>query len=304
MTQRKTRFPPIFRMSGRFQSVALGLAPAAFVLLWSTGFIGAKLGLPHVEPLTFLTIRFACVASLLALLALALRRPWPGDRRTCAHLAVAGVLLHGGYLSGVFGAIHSGLSAGQVALIVGLQPLLTALLSALFLGERIGRIQWLGLLLGFVGVVLVLGQRIGAGGSHGAIALSLMALASITLGTLYQKRFVPSFDLWTGSALQFAAALLVVGPLSWFVESGHIDWTPSFVFALAWLTLVLSIGAISLLHLLIRRGAATRVSTLFYLTPPSTALLAWLVFDERLAVGAFVGMVLCGVGVWMVIGRR
>jgi drug/metabolite transporter (DMT)-like permease len=291
-------------MSGKLQAVALGLAPAAFVLLWSTGFIGAKLGLPHVEPLTFLSIRFACVASLLALLALALRRPWPADRRTCAHLGVTGVMLHGGYLSGVFGAIHGGLSAGQVALIVGLQPLLTALLSAVFLGERVSRPQWLGLLLGFVGVVLVLGQRVGTGGSHAALGLALMALVGITLGTLYQKRYVPSFDLWTGSALQFAAALLVVAPMSWAFESGRIDWTPDFVFALAWLTLVLSIGAISLLHLLIRRGAATRVSALFYLTPPSTALLAWLVFDERLTVGAFAGMVLCGFGVWLVIGRR
>lgn len=135
------------------------------------GFHRREVGASHVEPLTFLSIRFACVASLLALLALALRRPWPADRRTCAHLSVAGVLLHAGYLSGVFGAIHGGLSAGQVALIVGLQPLLTALLSALLLGERVSRPQWLGLLLGFVGVVLVLGQRIGAGGSHGASAL-------------------------------------------------------------------------------------------------------------------------------------
>lgn len=171
-------------------------------------------GASYAEPLTFLALRFVCVASLLGLLALVLRRPWPADWRTCAHLAVAGIILHAGYLSGVFSAIHSGLSAGQVALIVGLQPLLTALLSSLFLGERVGRIQWLGLVLGFVGVVLVVGTRLGAGGSHAALALALMALASITLGTLYQKRFVPSFDLWTGSVLQFAAALLVVGPLA------------------------------------------------------------------------------------------
>lgn len=306
MLRCKIRFHLTFRsvMTPTFRSAALQLAPATFVVLWSTGFIGAKLGLPYAEPLTFLALRFVCVASLLGLLALVLRRPWPADWRTCAHLAVAGIILHAGYLSGVFSAIHSGLSAGQVALIVGLQPLLTALLSSLFLGERVGRIQWLGLVLGFVGVVLVVGTRLGAGGSHAALALALMALASITLGTLYQKRFVPSFDLWTGSVLQFAAALLVVGPLSLLIETGRIEWTPSFLFALAWLTLVLSIGAISLLHLLIRRGAATRISALFYLTPPTTAFIAWLVFDERLDAGAMAGMVLCGVGVWLVIGRR
>ena len=291
-------------MAVTIRSAALHLAPATFVVLWSTGFVGAKLGLPYVEPLTFLTLRFVCVASLLGLLALLLRRPWPADWRTRAHLGVAGVMLHAGYLSGVFCAIHSGLSAGQVALIVGLQPLLTALLSSLFMGERVGRVQWLGLGLGFAGVVLVVGKRIGAGGSDAALALALMALISITLGTLYQKRFVPSFDLWTGSALQFAASLLVLGPLSLLIETGRIEWTPSFLFALTWLTLVLSIGAISLLHLLIRRGAATRISALFYLTPPTTALIAWQVFDERLDASAVAGMALCGFGVWLVVGRR
>lgn len=234
----------------------------------------------------------------------ALRRPWPSEWRTCAHLGFAGVLLHAGYLSGVFCAIHKGLSAGQVALIVGLQPLLTALLSVVFLGERVSRSQWFGLVLGFAGVVLVVGKRIGASGSDAALALAAMALTSITLGTLYQKRFVPSFDLWTGSALQFAAALLVLGPLALLFEGGRIEWTPGFVFALAWLTLVLSIGAISLLHLLIRRGAATRISALFYLTPPMTALMAWLISGERLDATALAGMALCGVGVWLVIGRR
>lgn len=283
---------------------ALQLAPALFVLLWSTGFIGAKLGLPYIEPLSFLAIRFACVASLLVLLALALRRPWPADWPTRAHLGVAGVMLHAGYLSGVFCAIHSGLSAGQVALVVGLQPLATALLGVPLLGERVSPAQWLGLILGLAGVALVVGKRIGGGGSDAALALAALALASITLGTLYQKRFVPSFDLWTGSALQFAASLLVVGPLALLLESGRIEWTPHFVFALAWLTLVLSIGAISLLHLLIRRGAATRISALFYLTPPTTALLAWLIFDERLDAMALAGMALCGAGVWLVVARR
>lgn len=291
-------------MSAAFRSLGLQLAPAAFVFLWSTGFIGAKFGLPYAEPLTFLAIRFACVVTLLSMLALALRRPWPADWRSVAHLAAAGVMIHAGYLSGVFAAIHNGMSAGRIALIVGLQPLITAPLAGLLLRERVRPTQWLGLLLGFAGVVLVVGGRVAGGGSDGALALSLMALAGITLGTLYQKRFVPSFDLWTGSVVQFAASLSVVGPLALLLESGRVAWTADFVFALAWLTLVLSIGAISLLHLLIRRGAATRVSALFYLTPPTTASLAWLIFNEQLDAAAVAGMVLCAVGVWLAAGRR
>lgn len=280
------------------------LAPFVFVLLWSTGFIGAKLGLPYAGPLTFLSVRFVCVIVLLVILATVLQRRWPVGRRTWLHLAAAGVLLHAGYLSGVFCSIGAGLSAGQVALIVGLQPLLTALLGARLLGERLGGRQWLGLACGFLGVALVVGDRLGQSSSLPALGLAVLGLAGITLGTLYQKRFVPSFDLWTGSAVQFAAALAVIGPLAWWLEPAGIEWTPSFLFALGWLTLVLSIGAISLLHLLIRRGEATRVSALFYLTPPTTALMAWLIFDERLSPWALLGMAVCVFGVWLVIGRR
>lgn len=268
------------------------------MLLWSTGFIGAKLGLPDAEPLTFLLLRFAIVCALLLVLALALGRPWPSGRVHVAHIAVAGVLLHGGYLGGVFGAIHRGMPAGLVALIVGMQPLLTALLGGRLLGERIGALQWTGLLLGFAGVTLVLSGKLAmAGLSAAGLLLAALALVSITAGTLYQKRYCGQMDLWTGSLVQFAASGLVFLPLALTTETMHIHWSGSFIFALGWLVLVLSLGAISLLHQLIRRGAATRVSALFYLTPPTTAVLAWMMFGERLDAPAMAGMALAAFGV-------
>ena len=288
------------QMVGIFQRVA----PGVFVLLWSTGFIGAKLGLPDAEPLTFLLLRFAIVCALLLALVLALRRPWPVDRRQVLHIAVAGVLLHGGYLGGVFGAIHHGMAAGPVALIVGMQPLLTALLGGRLLGERVAARQWVGLLLGFVGVLLVLSGKLAmAGASVAGLALALLALLSITAGTLYQKRFCGQMELWTGSLIQFAATGLIFLPLALTLETMQVNWSGNFVFALGWLVLVLSLGAISLLHLLIRRGAATRVSTLFYLTPPATAVMAGAIFGEQLDLPALAGMALAAAGVALALKR-
>lgn len=280
------------------QSYLLALAPGLFVLLWSTGFIGAKLGLPYAEPLSFLLIRFACVIGLLGLLALVLRRPWPHRPTQWLHIAVAGALLHGGYLSGVFLAIHTGMAAGVVALIVGIQPLLTAFLSASMVGERVSGRQWMGLVLGFGGVTLVVWDKLGFGGLSGAgFAFSTLALVSITLGTLYQKRYCADLDLWSGSVIQFVAAALVLLPFALAFETMRVAWSGQFVFALGWLIFVLSLGAISLLHLLIRRGAATRVSALFYLVPPTTALLAFLIFGEKLGLAAVAGMAIAAAGV-------
>lgn len=280
------------------QSFLLALAPGLFVLLWSTGFIGAKLGLPYAEPLSFLLIRFACVIGLLGLLALVLRRPWPHRPTQWLHIAVAGALLHGGYLSGVFLAIHTGMAAGVVALIVGIQPLLTAFLSASMVGERVSGRQWMGLVLGFGGVTLVVWDKLGFGGLSGAgFAFSTLALVSITLGTLYQKRYCAELDLWSGSVIQFVAAALVLLPFALAFETMRVAWSGQFVFALGWLIFVLSLGAISLLHLLIRRGAATRVSALFYLVPPTTALLAFLIFGEKLGLAAVAGMAIAAAGV-------
>lgn len=276
----------------------LALAPGLFVLLWSTGFIGAKLGLPFAEPLTFLLIRFACVIGLLTMLALLLRRPWPHRPMQWFHIAVAGALLHGGYLSGVFLAIYGGMPAGVVALIVGIQPLLTAFLSASMVGERVSGRQWMGLVLGFGGVILVVSDKLGFSGLSGAgLAFAAMALVSITVGTLYQKRFCAELDLWSGSVIQFMAAALVLLPFALAFETMRVEWSGQFIFAMAWLIVVLSLGAISLLHLLIRHGAATRVSALFYLVPPTTALLAFFIFGEQLGLAAMAGMAIAAVGV-------
>jgi drug/metabolite transporter (DMT)-like permease len=272
-------------------------APALFVLLWSTGFIGARFGLPYIEPLQFLALRYACVLLLLVLVAVAVRAPWPA-RAQIPHIASAGVLIHAGYLGGVFVAIKHGMAAGVAALIVGLQPILTALAARPLLGERISWRQWAGLALGIAGVVLVVWHK--TGGSRELAITStaiIIALLSITAGTLYQKRYCPRFDLRTGSAIQFATSLAVTAPLALLFESGTPQWTPELAFALGWLVLVLSVGAISLLNVMIRRGSAVAVASLFYLTPPTTAIMAWLLFGESLPLAACAGMVIAVIGV-------
>lgn len=276
--------------------------PLLFVALWSTGFIGAKFGLPDAEPLTFLSIRYAVVIALMAPLALALRAPWPASPAAWAHIAVSGLLVHGVYLGGVFMAIHRGLPAGVTALVVGVQPLVTALGARVFLHERIGRWQWAGLALGFAGVAMVVAHKATAvplAALQGMLAPAVVALLGITAGTLYQKRFCPSFDLRTGSVIQFVPSLLATAVVAAATETMQVNWSGSFVFALAWLVGVLSLGAVSLLNLLIRRGSAVRVASLFYLTPPTTALIAWALFGETLAGLALVGMAVTAVGVWL-----
>lgn len=275
----------------------IAAAPVLFVFLWSTGFIGAKLGLPDAEPLSFLLTRYLLVIVLMTILALAMRAPWPRERRAIAHIAATGVMIHGGYLGGVFVAISLGLSAGAAALIAGLQPLLTAVAAGLLLGEHISRWQWIGLGLGLFGVTLVVTRSGNLAGHATAVIPAVVALFSITAGTLYQKRFCPGFDLRTGSVIQFIASALVTTPLVLIFESYAIHWTPSFLFALGWLTLVLSFGAMTLLNLLIRTGSAVNVASLFYLTPVSTAIIAWLIFDERLTPLAMLGMVIAVTGV-------
>lgn len=290
---------------GGFARLWLQAMPGLFVLMWSTGFVSAKFGLPYAEPLTFLLLRFALVVTLMLPLALAMRAAWPRTLAQAGHVAVAGVLMQGGYLGGVFCSIHLGMSAGVSALIVGVQPILTAFASAPLFGERLRARQWLGLLLGFGGVLLVvLGRSALSGITPATLALSLLALGSITGGTLYQKRYCGAVDLRTGSVIQFCAAGLVLLPLALAFETMQVRWTAEFVFTLAWLVLVLSIGAISLLYILIRKGAATRVASLFYLVPPVTALMAFAMFEETLSVAAMAGMALAAVGVALVVYRR
>lgn len=278
------------------------LSPMLFVVLWSTGFIGAKFGLPYAEPLTFLTLRFAAVSALMLILALLLRAPWPAVPAQWFHIGMSGLLVHGVYQAGVFMAINRGLPSGITALVVGMQPLITALLAGLLLGERVGRAQWAGLALGFLGVALVVEGRVaGVAGDAllGMLGPAAMALVGITAGTLYQKRFCASFDLRTGSVIQFLPCLLVVGALAASTESMTVDWTGEFIFALGWLVLVLSVGAVTLLNLLIRKGGAVNVASLFYLTPPTTALIAWVMFGETLGGLALAGMGLAVLGVWL-----
>lgn len=276
--------------------------PLVFVFLWSTGFIGAKFGLPHAPPISFLLLRFALVVALMLPITLVFRARWPKSPQQVVHIAVSGVLLHGGYLGGVFAAIYFGMSAGLVSLIVGLQPVLTAFAAAPILGERVSRRQWLGLLLGLGGVALVVLQKITMSGlAVLPISLALIALISITMGTLYQKRYCAPFDLRSGSVIQFVAAGLALLPFGLLFETMRVEWAQEFIFALAWLALVLSISAISLLTLLIRRGAATTVASLFYLTPPTTALLAYVLFGETLTGIALGGMALAIAGVALIV---
>lgn len=273
-------------------------APGLFVLLWSTGFIGAKLGLPYAEPLTFLIVRFALVVALLLPATLWLKSRWPRTPAQALHIAVAGVLVHAGYLGGVFSAIHHGLAAGFAALIVGLQPVLTAVAAPRLLGERVSTRQWLGLALGLAGVTLVVWEKLPAGKASAAgVALAALALASITAGTLYQKRHGGGADPAPGSVIQFAASALVLAPFALALETREIVWSGEFVFALAWLVLVLSVGAIGLLYMMLRRGEAARVSSLFYLTPPVTALMGYLIFGETLGALALAGMATAAAGV-------
>ncbi|MBK6657643.1 MAG: DMT family transporter [Proteobacteria bacterium] len=277
------------------------LAPALFVFLWSTGFIGARYGLPHAEPHTFLAIRFVIVIAMLAVVARWRGAAWPREPRVYAHLAVSGVLMHSTYLGGVFSAIHGGLNAGLAALIVGTQPLITAAVVGPLFGERLHGRQWLGFVLGFVGLTLVLSKSFARGDLPASAALcAVVGLAGITIGTLYQKRYVVNVDLWSGSLVQFCAALVPTAALAFAVEQRAVEWTPSFVFALAWLCVVLSLGAIGVLWTLIQRGAAARVASLFYLVPPATAFEAWLLFGETLLVTQMVGIALTALGVAMI----
>jgi drug/metabolite transporter (DMT)-like permease len=278
--------------------------PALFVLLWSTGFVGAKYGLPYAPPFLFLALRLALAAALLAGLAVALGSARMASREQYGHAAVAGLLLHAGYLGGTFFGISRGVPAGVAAVIVSLQPVLTAVLAARVLGERPTARQWIGLVLGLAGVALVVGP--GVVGTSAPLPVSglvscLVALVSGTLGTVYQKRHGDGIPLVWGTAVQYAAATAVLLVAAVATEDLSIDWTPHFVWALVWLVLVLSIGAVLLLLLLLRRGTAAGVSSLYYLVPPATAVEAYFLFGERLSALSLLGIAVTAVGVALVV---
>ena len=270
-----------------------------FILIWSTGFIIARYGMPYSEPMTFLFLRFAGVVVCMIPVLLWLKPTWPSGKQIL-HIAIAGALLQFCYLGGVWVAVKQGMPAGLAALIVGLQPILTAILASV-VSERVTARQWLGLVLGLVGVALVLFAKIDIDGLTGAcIGFAFAGMISITLGTLYQKRFCPSFDLRTGSVIQFSTSALLCMIMMFLFETREIQWTVPMIGALIWGILPISIGAMSLWFMLLRRGDATKVSSVMYLTPPTTALMAWLLFDEPLSAPILLGTLITMLGVLIV----
>jgi drug/metabolite transporter (DMT)-like permease len=280
--------------------------PWVFVLIWSTGFIVARYGMPHSPPLKFLSVRYALSIACFGTWVALSRPRWPASRAQFGHLAVVGALIHAGYLGGVWAAVKLGLGAGTIALLVGLQPVLTAVWMSTMARESSGVAvssrQWLGLALGLAGLTLVVWHKLGGGEiTMTNLSLAIFALLSITIGTLYQKRYVGPCDVRTASVVQLCAAFAVSLPLALLFETEAIDWHPHLIGALAWSVIALTLGGSSLLYMLIQRGAATEVTSLLYLVPPCTAVMAWLLFGETLGVPALVGMALTAVGVALVV---
>ena len=283
----------------------LSSAPGLFVVLWSTGFIGAKLGLPYAEPATFLAMRFALVSVILGVIALLAHAAWPKSWMEVFHIMVVGLLVHGVYLGGVFAGIDLGVSAGDSALIVGMQPILTAIFIGPMLSERVEPRQWMGFVLGTIGVTLVSLRYLGAfDSSFEGVMLCVLAVVGMSLGTLYQKRFCAGMNLLSGSFLQFVAATLMMGAIAYGFESRIVQWSGEFIFALVWLVFILSLGAMTVLWVLIRAQAATQVASLFFLVPPVTALVAWPLFGETLNLKSLAGMALVVGGVLLVKSRE
>lgn len=284
-------------------SVAERLAVPAFILVWASGYVVAKLAATDAEPLSFLVLRYAGVCALMLVLALAGGAKWP-SRRDVFHIAIAGVLIQALYLGGVWVAIRMGLSAGVAALIVNLQPVLTVCLS-FWTGERVTPRQILGVAIGFIGVLLVLAAKLTATAAAAAlgapVAICFAALLGTTFGVLYQKRFVPSFDLRSGQVIQFAAAIVATLPFAWWFESFNIRWTSAVVTAMLWSVFVLSGVGISLMFYLLRHGSVTRLTSAMYLVPGLTAVLAWVMFGETLGWNVIAGMAVSLFGVYLVV---
>ncbi len=277
-------------------------APTIFVFLWSTGYVGARFALPYAEPLTVTSIRFAIVAALLILLTLIRRPALPRDWRMWGHLAVSGMLIHACFIGGIFSAVDLGVEISVAALIAGVQPLLTAIVVVVLFRELLSPRQWFGFMLGFLGLAMVVTKSFQSGALPVAgLFACVIGLCGMTFGTLYQKRFVVGVDLFAGSAIQFSFALLPCVLWVALFEHGTVEWNLTFVAALAWLCLALSLGAISVLLFLIREGAAAQVSSLFYLVPPVTALQGYWFFGERLSSIQLAGIVVTAIGVAMII---
>src|SRR5690242_17668231 len=281
------------------ENLAARAAPAIFVVLWSTGFIATKYVVHDADPLTYLAIRMALVVVLMAVIVAIARPRWP-DRIGIAHSAVAGILVHGFYLGGTAIAIAHSIPAGLSALVPGLQPILTSTIANRWLGERVTPVQWAGLALGLGGVVMILHNRPMTGEAGLGWLASVVSLISITLGTLYQRRYCNHIDWRAGNLVQYVAVTVFFAIGAFLFEERVVHWTREFVLALAWLAVALSIGSIGLLYWLIRHAAATSVASLFYLVPAVTALMAFVLFDERLDAVAIAGMIACAAAVLLV----
>ena len=273
--------------------------PPFFVVLWATGFVTARLVAPHVEPMTFLSLRFACAAAVLAALALAMGASWPKTARDWGSAVGIGLLLHGVYLGGVFWAVKHGLPAGVSSLVVSIQPLLTAFVAGPILGERVTMRRWIGVAVGFVGVALVLGPKLSGAGAYPVPALlaTVGSLLSITVATIWQKRAGGSLDARAGTAIQFGASALLVVAAAFATETMAIDPAPAFWVGLVWSVFCLSIGAVLLLFMMIRRGAVVAVSAWLFLVPPAAALMSFVVFGETLSPVQILGMLVAAAGV-------
>jgi len=282
-------------------------APLIFVVIWSTGFIGAKYGLPYAEPFIYLALRMVLACALMIGLVLLTRGVWPRNLNEVGIYATSGLLLHAGYLGGVFFAISKGMPAGLAALVVGLQPILVAIFAQRTVGESVTSRQWLGLLLGFTGVAIVVLERMRSnGGMHGSTSLAadiaiVIALLSATAGTIYQKKYGGQMPLASGTAIQYGATALVMFILAVLFETLEIDWNPRFIAALAWQVLVLSLLAVTLLMVLIRQHSVSRLSSYLYLVPPLTAIEAYFFFDEQITLAMIAGMAVVAVGVVLVV---
>jgi drug/metabolite transporter (DMT)-like permease len=279
--------------------------PIMFVLLWATGFIGAGLSMPYAEPFTFMAVRFSIAAVIMTLWALASRAAWPKGA-TLVHAAIAGCLIHGAYLSALFWAVHHGLPAGMSGLVAGLQPMLTTLIAAMLLGERASGRQWAGLLIGFLGVAMVVWPKFSAGSGVDpkSLAAAFFAVLAISTGTVWQKRFGTTGDLKTGTAVQYIAAATLTAICAFAFETRVMIWSPQLIFALVWLTLAISIGAILALLVMIREGAMSKVASLFYLVPGTAAIMAYLIFGETLGPIQIAGMVVTSLGVALTTMKR
>ena len=283
------------------QSWTLTAVPLAFVFLWSTGFVGAKYGMTGAEPFTFLSLRFFIAAVLVAVIAFIYRSRWPNNPIDIAHACVVGCLVHGAYLGGVFAAIYHGLPAGISAVIVGLHPLLTACIASKWLNESLSKANIVGLLLAFVGLLMVVGtdELRSADNYLLGLALTIAGLLGISIGTFYQKRYCQSLDLMSGTSIQYLAATAMLCIPAFALETREIDWTPSVLGAMVWLLLALSVVAVLLLMFMIKHGEANKVASLFFLVPALTSLETWVLFDETLTTLAICGIILCMLGVFL-----